>query len=216
MQLPLHIEAWFRRRVLYLDILRSAGDTDVFFCGTCLRFSTVRYHYLEFESYIGESGDLLTGICVDCGTLVSIPHQSSGLLVKSWVERNMTYCEVRLPRPLVDLLRLISHRFGVPNDRFRPAMLRYYMHELCDNDRMIVPVMQMARSPVARQTADARLTLRLSKEKYDYFFYTLNKFGIENWSTVIRGLILVGAQDVDTWPPNRRHQALSAIADSIN
>jgi len=193
----------------------SEGDTDVYFCGKCLRHNTIRFQYLEFESFIGESGDLLTGICIDCGKLISVPYQASHLLTESWTERKLTSCDVRLPRPLIDLLRIVSEQFEVPNDRFRQAMLRYYVHELCLDDQLIVPVMRMARSPLARQTADARLTLRLSLELSSWFLTTLSRHGIENWSMVIRGLILVGAQDVDSRPPNRRQQALSAIAASL-
>ncbi len=215
MHLPMQIETCRDPGQAFLDILRSEGDTDVFFCGKCLRHNTIRYQYLEFESFIGESGDLLTGICIDCGKLVSVPYQASTLLAESWIERKLTCCDMRLPRPMVDLLRCISEQFEVPNDRFRQAMLRYYMQELCEDNHLIVPVMRMARSPLARQAADARLTVRLSPEQYGDFSWTLHRYRIENWSMVIRGLILVGAQDANSRPPNRRRQALSAIAASL-
>jgi len=205
----------YHREGLFNGIIVSEGDTATAFCGSCLREVIVRYEYLHFRSFKSESGDLMMGVCTECGKLVSVPEQSSYLLIESFTERNEYPVELRLPRPLLDVLRLVASYFNVSYDRFRSALLRYYTHELYMDDQLIVRVMRLARSDLARQRADARFTFRLTEEGFNGVCDVLTRHRISNCSMMMRGLILVAAEDVLTQKSNRRKEAISAIVASI-
>ena len=138
MLMPLFISTTIVTDNLLKGEIISEGDIATAFCSSCFTEVTIRYEYLHFRSFRSESGDLMMGACTECSKLISVPAQAAPLLLESTTERKLYTIELRLPRPLIDILRLVASYFNVPHDRFRPALLRYYVEELLLDHSLIV------------------------------------------------------------------------------
>ena len=215
MLMPLFISTTIATDKILKGEIISEGDIATAFCSSCFTEVTIRYEYLHFRSFRSESGDLMMGACTECGKLISVPAQAAPLLLEPTTERKLYTIELRLPRPLIDILRLVASYFNVPHDRFRSALLRYYVEELLLDHSLIVRVMRLARSDLAQQKADARFTFRLTEEAYQAVYTVLYTYRISNCSMMMRGLILAAAEDAFSHRSNRRRQAISAIVASL-
>ncbi len=101
-------------------------------CDDCKAFVKTTYllRDVPFSDQSGVVKNVLVGVCNQCNSVVSLPHQSTPL-VKEQLEKQRGILETRVPAHFIDILNLASFELGGSMD-FVATLIRYYLHNLAN------------------------------------------------------------------------------------
>lgn len=195
------------------------GDRSRGLCETCRKLVETRFarRVVALERPAAEVPDVLVAECVECGGIVAIPAQSSPRLQEAR-RRESQRIEIRLPKELDDVLRLVASHYMARYDVFGASLIRYYVGRMGTEARVVRRVVHGARTPLAMSPSKGRLSLSIEKPVWDAAWEASRREGLRDKSEVIRGIIIAAAVDSGLLPaqgmkPSTRcREALQAIA----
>ena len=197
-----------------MKILKE-GDRSESMCQTCKARVPIKYLYrtVHLDESDVDVKNVLVGVCEKCGETVSIPAQSFPRLKEAREKKSKTI-EARVPLELDDVIRMIADYYNVSDQAFRSSLLRFYLYQLVKNESLARRIKRLSEKDLARGKAPARVSLRLSYDLWNDAWTVLNNSGINDWSTVIRGIIIAAQEDVFSNRASRRREELECIAAS--
>lgn len=195
-----------------MRILRE-GDRGEGLCPECRRRVATRYTYrtVHLEQSEVDVANVLVGVCELCGETASIPAQSTPKLKEAREEKTVVL-NARIPHHLDDVLRLLADHFDVPSWSFRSGLVRFYLHELAENDGFARRVKRLAESGLAKGPAASKLSVRTSRQLASAAWERAREAGLRTRTGMLKGLILAGYEDVLEGRAPRRAEVLEGIA----
>lgn len=195
-----------------MRILRE-GDPGEGLCSKCRRRVAIRYTYrtVNLERSEVDVPDVLVGVCQTCGETVSIPAQSTPKLKEARQEKTVVL-NVRIPHHLDDVLRMLADRFEAPPWSFCSGLVRFYLHELAENEAFARRIKRLGESDLASGPAATRLSVRTSQGLATAAWARARKVGIRTRTEMLKGLILAAYEDVLQGRAPRRAEVLEGIA----
>lgn len=178
--------------------LGKEGDRSEGGCSHCKRLVGTRLQVCTYhmeESGIDVPG-VLVRVCDECGEIVAIPAQSTPRIREARIPLKEEQLEARIPTHLEDVLYLLARKFHAPVQAFRPAVLRFYLAELPNDDALAERVRLLAESDLADAPVRGRISLRVPAELLSAARERARAAGIAKDSDLIRGLLLAAKEDV--------------------
>ncbi|MFQ5690759.1 MAG: hypothetical protein ACE5HQ_10855 [Gemmatimonadota bacterium] len=169
------------------------------------------YRSVHLEKSEVEVENVLVAVCEACGEMVSIPAQSTPRL-KAAREEKTVVLNARMPPHLDDVLRLLADHFDAPSWSFCPGFVRFYLHELAENEGFARRVRRLAESGLAGGSATSKLSVRTSRKLASSAWKRAREQGVRTRTDMLKGVILAGYQDVLEGRAPRRARALEGIA----
>lgn len=165
-------------------------------CTLCKKIVTTTFKVsrVPLSSGKGHVSDILAGICDHCGSVVSIPQQSTPRIREALNSKKYSI-EVRVPIQLLDILLLASDQFGMGHpDQLKDSLLRYYI-ALAESDKKIsLELKKFSESDLAAGSGQ-RLSLKVNEVIYQKFAKVIERTKLSK-TQVIKGLILQINEDV--------------------
>ena len=191
------------------------GDRSESMCPTCKARVYIQYSYrtVHLDNSNVDVKNVLVGVCERCSETVSIPAQSFPRLKEAREKKSKTI-EARVPLELDDIIRMIADYYNVSDQAFRSSLLRFYLYQLVKNESLVRRIKRLSEKDLARGKASARVSLRLSYDLWSDVWTVLNNSGINDWSAVIRGIIIAAQEDVLGNRASKRREELECIAAS--
>jgi hypothetical protein len=162
--------------------------------------------------------DVLVAACVECDATVAIPAQSSPRLQEA--RREAARFEVRIPKELDDVLRLVSSKYSARHEVFGGSVIRYYLARMGEEPMTARRILRCAQSPIAAGRSDGRFSLRVEAPVWDTAWGAARRAGIRVKADVVRGAIVAAAVDAGLEVVEgmrsspRDREALKAIASA--
>lgn len=191
------------------------NDQTTGLCESCKTRVLVTYKYRSvfLKKTKADVPNVLVGVCDNCDEIISIPAQSFPRL-KEAREKAEKRIEVRIPYELDDIIRLISDYYNVTDSDFRSSLLRFYLYKFVQSDSLVRRIKRLSRNELAHLKARARVSMRVSDSLWNDAWVVAHQAGIDNWSSVIKGIILVAQEDVFSDRAPKRREELECIAAS--
>lgn len=145
----------------------KVGDKTKAACDHCKSFQNATYDLRDvpLSDGSGTVRNVLVGVCDTCGSVISLPHQSTPL-VKKVREGQRQPLEGRVPAHIVDILNLASDQLGAGPD-FTPGLLKYYLHSLAENEPSAKRLIKYQKSDLFTGKAQKRLSIKGRRVKDD-------------------------------------------------
>lgn len=146
----------------------SEGDQSKAICASCkgVRATTFAYRDVPFSDGNGVVKNILAGVCDQCGSVASIPAQSTPAISKSRVKASESV-EAVLPAPYFDLLDLACFKIDpeAPLD-LRKGLLMFYVHRFAvgsfDVERLKKSRAALSLRPAMESKHRRRLSIKTS------------------------------------------------------
>lgn len=189
------------------------GERGKGMCPECRKRVAIRYAYrsVRLERSEVEVSNVLVGVCETCAETVSIPAQSTPKLKEAREEKTVVL-NARMPPHLDDVLRLLADHFDAPSCSFCPGLVRFYLHELADNEGFARRIRRLAESDLAGGPATTKLSIRVSGKLTSSAWERAREAGIRTRTDMLKGVILAGYEDVLEGRAPRRAKLLEGIA----
>lgn len=138
----------------------KVGDTSKAVCEHCKSIVSTTYKLRDvpFSDGRGIAKKIMAGVCDQCDSVVSVPHQSVPA-IKEQYEVKRQPVEVRLPAHLIDVLNVATEQLGA-NPDFVPHLIKYYVHLLATNQASASKIAQYLKQDLAKGKSDKRLSLK--------------------------------------------------------
>ncbi len=142
-----------------MNILK-VGDTGKAACDDCKAFVKTTYllRNIPFSDESGVVKNVLVGVCDQCDSVVSLPHQSTPL-VKKQLDKQRGTLESRVPAHFIDILNLASLELGGSID-FTATIIRYYLHNLLSDNLSKKEINRYVNSDLAKGKSQKRLSIK--------------------------------------------------------
>lgn len=164
-------------------------------CDDCKAFVKTTYllKNVPFSDNSGIVKNVLVGVCDQCNSVVSLPHQSTPL-VKKQLDKQRGMLESRVPSHFIDILNLASLELGGSID-FTATIIRYYLHNLSSENLSEKEINNYLNSNLAKGKAQKRLSIKGRNIKTD--IEKLKKIThITSTSNLIKIIILKINEDI--------------------
>lgn len=173
----------------------KVGDKSKAMCEDCCSLvnTTFQLRNIPFSDGRGLVKNVLAGVCDQCESVVSVPHQSTPA-IKRVFEAKRKPVEVRLPSHLIDILNLATNEIGAETD-FVPSLLKYYVHALAKDEVSSFKINSYLKEDLALGKSNKRLSLKgrnISEELEEL----KSKFHIKSTTDVLKGVILKINEDL--------------------
>lgn len=191
------------------------GDKATGLCESCKTRVPMTYQYgsVYLEKSKVDVSNVLVGVCDVCDETVSIPAQSFPRL-KEAREKAEKKIEARIPYELDDIIRLISDYYHVSDTDFRSSLLRFYLYKFVQSDSLVRRVKRLSKNELALQKTRTRISMRVSDTLWNDVWSVAHQAGLDNWSSIIKGIILAAQEDVFSKRSPKRREELECIAAS--
>ena len=138
----------------------KVGDTSRAVCGHCksLVNTTFKLRDVPFSDGRGVAKKITSGVCDQCDTVVTVPHQSVPS-IKEQYEAKRKPVEVRLPAHLIDVLNVATDQLGAEPD-FVPNLIKYYIHLLATDKTSGSEIARFLKTELASGKSNKRLSLK--------------------------------------------------------
>ena len=173
------------------------------------------YRSIQLEKTGIKVKNVLVGVDVATGEVLTIPAQSTPKLKTARDSRKAIVMSVRVPRELDDVLGLVSEHYGSESAQFAPALIRYYLTAAASNAGLARRLSELSKSRLAQGKANGNLRLRVRKELHESVHEIASRFEGVNKSDLIRGAILAAKEDVLEGRARRREKELEAVASAV-
>ena len=129
-------------------------------CDDCKAFVKTTYllKNVPFSDNSGIVKNVLVGVCDQCNSVVSLPHQSTPL-VKKQLDKQRGMLESRVPAHFIDILNLASFELGGSID-FAATIIRYYLHNLSSENLSEKEINHYLTCDLAKGKAQKRLSIK--------------------------------------------------------
>ncbi len=173
------------------------------------------YRPIELEQTGVTVPNVLVGVDVETGEVLTIPAQSTPKLKAARDARKETVMSVRVPRELDDVLRLVAEHYRVRPEQFTPALIRYYLAAATSNEALARRLGKLSTNRLARGALKENIRLRVRRDLHESVsLIAANTEGV-NRSDLVRGAILAAGQDVLDGRARRRERELEAVAQAV-
>ena len=174
-----------------------------------------QYRAIELEETGVKVENVLVGVDVETGEVLTIPAQSTPKLRVARSARKEVVMSVRVPRELCDVLDLVAEHFHTEADQFTPALIRYYLAAAASDESLARRLGKLSRSRLATGKLDGSLRLRIRRELHDAVCQIASSTEGVNMSDLVRGAILAAKQDVLDGRGRGRTETLKALAQAV-
>lgn len=159
--------------------------------------------------------DVLLGVDIETGDVLTIPAQSTPKLKAAREAKKEKVLSVRMPRELDDVLHLIADYYHAEPEQFSPAVIRYYLTSASQNAGLTRRIWKLSKDRLASGKLEGNLRLRVDRELHDWVYTTASRTEGLNQSDLIRGVIVAVKQDVLEGRAKKRRRELEAIALAV-
>lgn len=146
----------------------NEGDRSKAFCTQCKTVGSTTFEYRDvpFSDGSGVVRDILAGVCDACGSVASVPAQSTPAIAKARSKASEAV-EAVLPAPYLDMLDLACFTIDPEGSLdLRKALLMYYVRRFAngsfDVDRLEKSARWLAAKPAMESTRKRRLSMKVS------------------------------------------------------
>lgn len=193
----------------------KVGDTSKAVCHNCkaVKPTTFQLRDIPFSDGEGVVKNVIAGVCDICNEVVSTPPQSTPNIKKS-IEEKRKPVEARVPAHMIDILNCASYDLSGTVD-FVPAMLKFYIHKMSSNDKVVSPskLGQFLNSELATGKNVKRISIKGGKIVKDIdALKGLTK--IESTTDIIKSVVLKINNDILTKKNKRVIKQLKDVAAS--
>ncbi len=142
-----------------MNILK-VDDKGQAICEDCKKIVETTYllRNVPFSDNSGVVKNVLVGVCNQCNSVVSLPHQSMPL-VKEQLEKQRGTLESRVPAHFIDILNLASFELS-GSINFTATIIRYYLHNLSNENLSKKEVNNYLTCDLAKGKAQKRLSIK--------------------------------------------------------
>lgn len=173
-----------------------------------------RYQELELDSGV-RVPDVLVGVDPDTGRVLTVPAQSEPRIQEARIAVKEEVLEVRVPRPLEDILELLAHRYGARVSRFAPALIRYYLARAAREPELVTRMARLAGSELAGGRRVGRLRVRCRPDVVESTDGLLEGLEGVSRSDLVRGAILAAKEDLLDGGDRPTERSVRAIAAAV-
>lgn len=174
-----------------------------------------RYQQFKLEEANVTVDNVLLGVDVETGAVLTIPAQSSPKLKAAREAKKEKVLSVRMPRELNDVLNLIAEYYHTEPEQFSPAVIRYYLASASQNAGLTRRLGKLSKDRLACGKLEENLRLRVHRDLHDWVYHTASSTEGVNQSDLIRGAIVAVKQDVLEGRAKKRRRELEAIAQAV-
>ena len=176
------------------------GDHSKALCEKCGDIVQTTFRYGKYKAEGAIISDVLQGFCDVCGTLVSLPHQSS-YKIKEYRERHdLKSLELRVPTHYKDILLTIGAVHNIssePNTLFR-FVSELYIEKLhaSKGDSVYNRIVKSLNDNLAvGGTSNDRLSCRIPTIIYNHLIEIKSAKKVET-SKIVKGIIITAKFDL--------------------
>lgn len=173
------------------------------------------YRPVELEETGVTVKNVLVGVDVETGDVLTIPAQSTPKLKAARDARKQTVMSVRVPRELDDVLRLVAEHYHAQPELFTPALIRYYLAAATSNDGLARRLGRLSKDRLAKGKLKESLKVRVQRDLHETVGEIASNTEGVNRSDLVRGAILAAKQDVLEGRARRRERELEAVAQAV-
>ena len=174
-----------------------------------------QYRAIELQATGEEVKNVLVGVDVETGEVLTIPAQSTPKLKAARSARKEVVMSVRIPRELSDVLDLVAECLHTEADHFTPALIRYYLAAAVSNERLARRLGTLSQSPLATGKLGGNLRIRIRRDLHEAVCHIASTTEGVNMSDLVRGGILAAKQDVLDGHGRGRKETLEALAQAV-
>lgn len=194
--------------------LLHQGDRSEAICPDCRGWRATEYRYrtVRLTRSKVDVPDVLVGVCLTCGSVVTIPQQSAPKLKEARTPVP-TRIDARIPKELRDLIGVIAGELGAAPEPFAGGVLRYYFAQLAADPKLARRVVRLANSSAAKGTPGGRIAFRLDAVLLASALrsVTSSKVALDQ-SALVRGVLVAAQEDFFAQGEAGRRSDLRAIA----
>ena len=173
------------------------------------------YRSIELEKTGLRVKNVLVGVDIETGEVLTIPAQSTPKLKAARDSRKVVVMSVRVPRELDDVLGLVAEHYGSKPAQFTPALIRYYLTAAASNAGLVRRLSKLSRSRLAQGKSKENLRLRVRKDLHESVHEMASGIDGVNKSDLVRGAILAAKEDILEGRAHRREKELEAVASAV-
>jgi hypothetical protein len=173
-----------------------------------------RYRELELDSGVRVPG-VLVGVDPTTNEVLTVPAQSQPRIRDARIAVKEEVIEVRVPRPLEDILEVVADRYGARASRFAPALIRYYLARAAAEPELATRMARLAGSPLAEGKRVGRLRVRCRPDVVESVDALLEGLGEVSRSDLVRGAILAAKEDLLDSGDRPAERSVRAIAAAV-
>lgn len=179
-------------------VILKEGDKSKGLCEKCRKLVNTTFSYTAYKYNNLVIPNILQGFCDECGTAVSIPHQST-FKIKEFRERTNHQIELRVPAHFIDILVSIG---ALHKTSHKPNLLCRLVAELYLS-KMNLPegrnirqkVMDSFQDDLSKGKSNDRLTCLLPDTSYITLKNIADKEHVKS-SAIVKGIIVVAKHDI--------------------
>jgi hypothetical protein len=172
----------------------------------------------EYRDLTLDSGvvakDVLVGVAVDGGEVLTVPAQSTPRLKAARERGKDETFSVRIPAELNDVLWGISEELGANPAKLSPALVRFYLHQATESRALARRRKRLSRHQLASKSPRTKLTVRSTAALLNRVRSMEQEQEVTR-SDLVRGAIMATKEDVFDRPAGERLEQLKAIAEAV-
>ena len=198
------------------------GDKSQAVCLQCKKLSNTTFRYDTYEVPDSKGKvveNVLLGFCDTCGTLASIPAQSSPK-IRNEIRKNDIPVEARVQLPLEDILYAVSSNIRIDTQLTMRILLNFFLQEWSGLETKD-PVNKAINSPLGKKLTKGKAVARVAS-KVDTAMMTAIKKAEgrfnTNRSNLIKGVLISAGQNLvekSASPQAKRFYKMASILGPV-
>lgn len=194
------------------------NDKSKAICEKCRKIVTTTFKYSDFERWNIVVPDVLLDFCDECGSLVSIPHQSTYKINSYRKQHETKKKEFRIPLHMHDVLYSIGAHSKIsrkPNTICR-IVSKYYLTKLksARHKTLLSSIYKSTNDVLAKGASKSRLSCVFDLEDYKIFMERKKELGVSE-VTLLKGFIMTAKYDFLDKDDKKLKAELEDIAHQI-
>ena len=177
----------------------EAGERSAGICETCRSKVQTRMEYRDYTptGWSVTVPEVLVAACERCDNVVAVPHQSTFQInaFRDQEPHASKPIEARVPRALNELLGLVVYSLGGPPKQVVPSLIRYYLSQVTSSTEVAKAVCLRSDDSLAKGKKENRIAFRAPEKQYIDAYLAAKAVGIKSPGAMIRGLVLLVADD---------------------
>ena len=178
-------------------IIHKEGDKSKAICGSCGKIVPTTFKYADYIYGGSTIKSVLQGFCDVCGTVASLPHQSSRK-IKEFNEGRRESFELRVPPHFEDVLLAIgdAHNISLRRDSIFRIVHEFYIRRLRDDyDAYSRKILSALDDDLSKGRSSGRLSCRLPSGDVRIGRELSTKIG-RKVSDVAKGIIITAKREL--------------------
>ena len=176
----------------------NEGDRSKAYCQKCATINAITYVYRDFTLDSGKKViNVLQGVCLKCGTALSIPAQSTPKIQEAIRQKSFPF-EIRVPPVLEDVLYNIGSASHLEKTIALKCLIQFYSNKIVhESDRKIGNFIVEIKNnyPIWFGTKRSRLSMKISVAIADKIEFLTEKLAL-NRSELVVGILVKAKVDL--------------------